>query len=227
MLALDRYEDMLNVWIGEHCTVDALNVRLQSERDAIAFLNARQGRLCHDELLQFCALWNAECFDKLGVARTITCTRFGKDYDILIKGIEKNSTQYIVCVDEIWNALNGITLDEIFIMYSKYMNNDGIYLLFSMILYLHSIQLQHDKILYPWTVSMAKGMAYLFNATNPQECADFIVGITPPLDEKLRIAAKLTYAEYAMHCTHCNDIRNYCNVYAQEVDFLLNMAAKV
>lgn len=227
MLALDKHNDMLNIWIGEHCTVDALNVRLQAERDAIAFLQEHRGILNQDELLHFCSLWNAECFDRAGIPRVITCSRFGDDYTILMQGIEKNSTQYIIYVEEIWNALHGFTLDEIFALYSKYMNNEGIYLLFSMLLYLYSIQSKQKQALYPWTVSMTKGMAYLFDATNPQDCANYIVGITPPLEEKLRIASKLNYAEYIMHCEHCHTIRNHCNVYPQEVDFLLHMAAKI
>lgn len=225
MQTLEKYDDILNMWIGEHCTVDALNVRLQAERQAIAFLQEHKGNFDHDELLQFCATWNAECFDKPGVPRVITCTRFGDEYDTLISAIEENSAQYRMCVQEVWNAVQGMPLNDVFGLYTKYMNYKGIELLFSMLLYLYSIQAKQKMMYYPWSLSMAYGVSYLFDAAKPDEYAEYIVGINKPLEKKIRISSQLTSADYSMYCQYCNEIRSHSNVYPQEVDFLLKMAS--
>lgn len=69
-------------------------------------------------------------------------------------------------------------------------------------------------------------MSYLFSGSNPEQYANYIVGITKPLQEKIRFSSKLSYATYAMYCKYCDEIRNYCNVYPQEVDFLLKLASE-
>ncbi|MFI3270854.1 MAG: hypothetical protein R3Y11_01950 [Pseudomonadota bacterium] len=227
MLELEIHDDILNLWIGEHCTVDALNVRLQAERDAIALLQDSKGTFTRDELIHFCAVWNAECFDKPGVPRTITCSRFREEYTSLISSIEKNGPHYIFAVHELWNALHGLPLDEVFSIYTKYMNIQGIELLFSILLYLYDIQSKSKKICYPWSKSLVHGLSSLFSGVHPEEYAQYIVGINHPLKEKIRISSKLSYAGYIMYCEYCDAIRQHCNVYPQEVDFLLHQAATI
>lgn len=203
--SMPDYEDMVNRLIGEHCSVDALNARLQGERDALSLMDGLSGVPDRSCWRAICDAWNRECFDRAGVRREITCTRFGEGHRAALLVCAADGAE---CFFE-WLASFRISIAhadaDIAALYAGYralgLAGTGSFL-FSLLLYLHD-----PERYYPYRRSYALALASIMDAeaTVPQA---FSVG------------------SYALYCERCNAFREAFNVLPQEVDFLLREVSR-
>ena len=199
------YHDRVNMLIGEHCSVDALNARLQGEGDAISIMDDFSGVPDMERWKSFCDAWNRECFDRAGVRREITCTRFeaGHRAALHLYSADKAHLFFGWLASFRTAVVRGDTD-----MASQYASYRGLGLvgagpfLFSLLLYLHA-----PECYFPYRRSYALALATIMG-----EEAESLTPFSPE--------------SYALYCKGCSAFRETFNVLPQEVDFLLREVAR-
>lgn len=201
----DDHADAVNMLLAEHCGVDALNARLQGEAEAVALMDACGGNPDAEMFRAFCAAWNRECFDRAGVRREITCTRFGTAYVEAAAVAEHcGGTPFSSWLEAFWNAPppDDAVLPAVFAGYQAVQVPGAGPFLLSLLLYLRDPEHR-----YPYTRSLASALATL-------------QGDCRPLGEA---CDPVTYAAY---CAGCDALRETFNTLPQEVDFILRSVAE-
>ena len=199
----EKHAALLDSWIAEHCSVDALNARLQGERRAVALLDGCKGRPDAATFRAFCEAWNLECFDRAGVRREITCTRFGPGLAAGLRLAEAcDGGAFPDWLERFWNAelADDAALPELFDRFRLLGCSGAGPFVFSLLLYLREPEQR-----FPWSRTLVRGMVALRGASD--------------------MPSLFSMADYAQYCGQCRELREYSNVLPQEVDFLLMRAA--
>lgn len=181
-----RYDDVLSLWVGEHCSVDSLNVRLRSEEQVATMISDNVETLDSSTLKTLYQWCTCECFDKPGVPRTITNTRFGSILEQLQQHAEElkqpsDWEHFVGWVTYIWTA-DVLSLEDAVARFTQHgitqpldctceviKESDAVVM--TLFFYLRSAILQKQAVsfsastssffCYPWTPKLASGLAFL------------------------------------------------------------------